>query len=115
MSTGRRRGAKPLTARDWIFGSRPRRLALRYILNTTPPEKGWTKTEIAKGSEVSRHGGADEHIDGLIALGLLTERGGRYWPDDRDPLLRDRIAEVVQQLETVPERRIDEVLADLGA
>lgn len=112
MTTGRtRRGPKPLTARDWIFGSRPRRLALRFVLRSDPGELGWTKSEIAEQCGVSKNGGADEHIDGLVALGLLTERAGRYRPGDPAVALHARLLELVQELEHVPERRIDELLS----
>jgi hypothetical protein len=56
MAGGGKRGVKPVTARDWLFGSRPRRLLLRFALSTEPPETGWTKTEIARNCEVGSHG-----------------------------------------------------------
>lgn len=112
MATGRtRRGPKRLTARDWIFGSRPRRLALRFVLHSDPGESGWTKSEIAEQCGVSKNGGIDEHIDGLVALGLLSERDGRYRSGDPAAALHTRLLELIQELEHVPERRIDELLA----
>lgn len=111
MSAGRtRRGAKPLTARDWIFGSRPRRLALRFVLRAKPAAVGWTKSEIAEKCGVSKNGGVDEHIDGLIALGLLREQAGRYRPADPAAALHARVLELIEELEHVPEQRIDELL-----
>lgn len=111
MSTGRtRRGSKPLTARDWIFGSRPRRLALRFVLRSEPGEAGWTKSEIAEQCGVSKNGGVDEHLDGLVALGLLSEQAGRYRPGDPAAALHARVLGLVQELEHVPEQRIDELL-----
>lgn len=111
MSVGQtRRGSKPLTARDWIFGSRPRRLALHFVLRSDPSETGWTKSEIAKQCGVSKNGGVDEHVDGLVALGLLSKRGGRYWPGDPAAALRARVAELIDELEHVPEQRIEELL-----
>jgi len=115
MNTGQKRGAKRVTARDWIFGSRPRRLALRFVLSSTPLGEGWTKSDIAERCEVSRHGGADEHIRGLVALGLLSERGGRYWPGQSAGALGERVAALVDELEAVPDRRIDELLDEAWA
>jgi hypothetical protein len=111
MAAGQHRGAKPLTARDWIFGSRPRRLALRFVLNATPSEAGWTKSVIAESCGVSKNGGADEHIRGLLALGLLSKRGGRYWPGTAaNGLVGVRLAELIDELEHVPDERIEELL-----
>lgn len=105
------RGAKPLTARDWLFGSRPRRLALRFVLRAQPSEGGWTKTEIAAQCGVSKNGGIDEHVAGLVALGLLDEHRGRYQPGDPAATLCARLLQVIDELEHVPEQRIDELLA----
>jgi hypothetical protein len=111
MNSGRtRRGAKPLTARDWLFGSRPRRLALRFVLYGEPTDAGWTKSEIAAQCGVSKNGGIDEHIDGLVALGLLREQSGRYRPGDPAVALHARVLELLEELEHVPERRIEELL-----
>jgi hypothetical protein len=113
MSIGRtRRGPKPLTARDWLFGSRPRRLALRFVLHAEPPNAGWTKSEIAFESGVSKHGGVDEHVDGLVALGLLKERDGRYVPGNPAGVLHLRLLALIDELERVPEQRIDELLSE---
>ncbi len=111
MAGGGKRGVKPVTARDWIFGSRPRRLLLRFALSAEAPETGWTKTEIARNCEVGAHGGADEHIKGLVALGLLTERDGRYWPLSPTNTLGDRVSALVAELDAVPACRIDDLLA----
>jgi hypothetical protein len=99
-----------MTARDWIFGSRPRRLALRFVLNQTPPEAGWTKAHIAAHCEVGPKGGADEHVRGLVALELLTERDGRYLPATPTSALAKRLADLVGELESVPEERIERLL-----
>lgn len=116
MAAGRtHRGPKPLTARDWIFGSRPRRLALRFVLHADAGETGWTKSDIAEQCGVSKNGGVDEHIDGLVALGLLSERAGRYRPGDPAAALHVRLLELVQELEHVPEQRIEELLRESTA
>jgi hypothetical protein len=114
MAGGGKRGVKPVTARDWIFGSRPRRLLLGLALSTQPPETGWTKAEIARNCGVGTHGGADEHITGLVALGLLIERDGRYWPMAPTNKLGDRVSALLKELDAVPECRIDELLAAPG-
>ncbi len=110
MTVGQQRGPKPLTARDWIFGSRPRRLALHFVLNATPSKKGWSKSDIAESCGVSKNGGADDHIRGLVALGLLSEEGGRYWPGDPATALGGRVAELIDELERVPDQRIEKLL-----
>ena len=115
MAVGRKRGVKPLMARDWIFGSRPRRLALRFVFSNQPPSGGWTKTDIAAGCGVSKHGGADEHIEGLLALGLLTVDGGRYRPGSPTSSLRVHLSKLVAALEDVPDQRITELKARQAA
>ncbi|MGH2921279.1 MAG: hypothetical protein ACRDKU_04340 [Gaiellaceae bacterium] len=110
MRSGGQRGAKALTARDWLFGSRPRRLVLRFVLDNEPPKEGWTKTDIAKGCGLSRNGGATDHIRGLVALDLLDEDDGRYRIGPLDGALFARVAALVDELEHVPDLRIDEVL-----
>jgi len=114
MSGGGKRGAKRVTARDWVFGSRPRRLALQLVLNEKPPKEGWTKTQIAARCEVGPKGGADEHVRGLLALELLTERDGRYVPAKPKSPLAKRLALLVGELESVPEERIERLLQDRG-
>lgn len=107
MTSGQKRGAKALTARDWLFGSRPRRLVLRFALHTDAPAEGWTKTDIALACGLSKHGGATAHVDGLVALGVLEEQDGRYRPGTLDNTLVARIAELIHELERVPEVSID--------
>lgn len=111
MTGGGKRGAKPLSARDWVFGSRPRRLALKFVLSTQAAQKGWSKAQIARASGVGEHGGADEHIAGLLALELLLERDGRYWPAQPSSELGGRLEALLGVLETVPEQRVAELLA----
>lgn len=100
-------------ARDWIFGSRPRRLVLRFVLDNAPPKQGWTKTKIAEGCGLSKNGGATDHIRGLVALDLLSEEAGRYRLGRLDSALFVRVAALVDELEHVPDdRRIDELLGE---
>lgn len=68
------RGRKALSDRDWLFGSRPRRLALEALF--AAPGQQWSKAALARAAEVSPHGGIDEHVEGLTRIGLL-ERDGR--------------------------------------
>jgi hypothetical protein len=111
MTTGRQRGAKPVTARDWLFGSRPRRLVLRFVMKGRPSRSGWTQTEIAHACGLSRHGGATAHIQGLVALGLLEECDGRYHRPKRQTALFRRVANLIDELDEVPEVRIDDLPA----
>jgi hypothetical protein len=113
MTDGGKRGPKALTARDWIFGSRPRRLILSFVLTAEPPAGGWSLTEIADAVRVDRHGGATGHVKGLLVLGLLVADGNRYRPGDREAPLAKQLLSVLGELERVPEARLDAVLADL--
>lgn len=97
-----------LTSRDWIFGSRPRRLVLDFVLSNDPGEEGWTKAALADKAGVHRKGGVDEHVRGLVALDLLDEREGRFWPADPDGGLAEHLRRVLSVLEKVPENRITE-------
>lgn len=67
------RGRKALTDRDWLFGSRPRRLALEALF--AEPDRRWSKAALARAAEVSPHGGIDEHVAGFTRIGLLTDDG----------------------------------------
>lgn len=69
-------GVKPLSSRDWLLGSRPRRLALAALLGE--PDRSWSKSEVARAAGVSVHGGIDEHVAGLVRVGLLARDGARW-------------------------------------
>jgi hypothetical protein len=109
MTGQQKRGSKHLTARDWLFGSRPRRLVLRFILDHDAPEDGWTKSDIATACGLSIYGGAAAHINGLVGLGLLDEEDGRYWPLSIENSLLARVADLVDELEGVPDIPITEL------
>lgn len=70
------RGVKALSSRDWLFGSRPRRLALEALV--AEPNRAWTKADLARAAGVSVHGGIDEHVAGFARVGLLV-RDGASW------------------------------------
>lgn len=110
MTSGGQRGPKPLTARDWLFGSRPRRLVLRFVLNTVAPEGGWSKADLASHCQVSKYGGVSGHVDGLIALGLLEQVGERFRPDQSRTQLRAHLNALLDDLECVPDERLEQVL-----
>lgn len=102
-----RRGAKPLTRRDWIFGSRPRRLALHHVLTSEPPSEGWSKTELARVASVSPNGGVDEHVQGLLEIGILevldSRRPPRYRLAEPVPLLATRLKALLAALDEIPD------------
>ncbi len=110
MSIGEQRGPKRLTARDWLFGSRPRRLALRFVLNTAAPEGGWSKADLAAHCQVSKYGGISGHVDGLVVLGLLEEVGDRFRPDQSRTKLRTHLNALLSELEAIPDERLEDVL-----
>src|SRR4051812_6195891 len=96
-----KRGRKPLGRRDWIFGSGPRRALLGAVLRQQPPERGWTKAELARAAGVTTKGGVDEHVAGLAALGLLAQRDGRWFPRAQTRLA-GALRDVLYELETLP-------------
>jgi hypothetical protein len=71
-----KRGAKSLSARDWLFGSRPRRLALEALL--ADPGRRWSKAALARAADVDPHGGIDEHVAGFAAIGLIVREDRHY-------------------------------------
>jgi hypothetical protein len=102
----RRRGAQPLSDRDWLFGSRPRRKLLEGVLLGRQPPDGWTRPELARVAGVVANGGADEHIAGLRRLRLLTvdtERGGVWRSSADDPALAAALRRLLLALGEVPE------------
>jgi hypothetical protein len=98
-------GAQPVSDRDWVFGSRPRRLLLEGTLKARAPRTGWSKTELAVIAGVSEHGGVDEHVDGLVAIGLLKRSGRRLAPVSPRPPLASALSSVVRELRHVPDAR----------
>lgn len=88
-------GSKPLSTRDWIFGSRPRRLLLERAIAGRSPRDGWNKTELAALAEVTPNGGVDEHVAGLVAVGLLDGQEGRWCVPAPRPPLAGAVARVV--------------------
>ena len=100
MSDGKR-GRKPLGRQDWLFGSAPRRVLLREVLDTPVPDEGWTKADLARRAGLSTKGGVDEHVTGLAAIGLLQQRDGRWFPRVQTPLAR-ALREVLSELEALP-------------
>ena len=99
---GRRRGAKALTPRDWLFGSRPRRIALEALLAEGPGES-WSKARLARAAGVSPHGGIDEHVAGFVDIGLLERRGGGYGLADPPPPYLDSLARLLRELRRLPD------------
>ncbi len=92
------RGPKLLTARDWLFGSRPRRLALATILSPRPPEAGWTREQLAAAAEVSLRG-VDAHLDGFRRLGLIERTATGYRAVRPSPELAGDLRRLLRTLE----------------
>lgn len=69
------RGPKGLSARDWLLGSRPRRLVLEAVL--ADPGHTWLLKELVELSGVGARG-LDAHLRGLEALGVI-ERDVAGW------------------------------------
>ncbi len=98
----RRRGAKVLTRRDWLFGSRPRRIALEALLAEGPGE-AWSKARLARAAGVSPHGGIDEHVAGFVDIGLLERRDGGYALADPPPPYLDSLTRLLRELRGLPD------------
>jgi hypothetical protein len=113
--SGQNVGAQPVSDRDWVFGSRPRRLLLEGTLKGRVPAAGWSKTELAAIAGVSEHGGVDEHVAGLVAIGLLERRGRRLVLVSPRPGLAGALSSVVRELRHVPDERLREPVAAAGA
>ncbi|HST40087.1 MAG TPA: hypothetical protein VLK58_11285 [Conexibacter sp.] len=96
-----RRGAKPLTRRDWLFGSRPRRMALEALL--AEPGEAWSKARLARAAGVSPHGGIDEQVDGFVRIGLIERRDGGYALADPPPAYAATLAALLRELERLPD------------
>ncbi len=101
-SGGRRRGAKVLARRDWLFGSRPRRVALEALLAEGPGES-WSKARLARAAGVSPHGGIDEHVAGFLDIGLLERRDGGYALADPPPPYLDSLTKLLRELRGLPD------------
>lgn len=97
-----RRGAKALTQRDWLFGSRPRRMALEALLSEAPGEP-WSKARLARAAGVSPNGGIDEHVAGFVSIGLLERRGRGYALADPPPAYLDSLSALLAELRELPD------------
>src|SRR4051794_1474789 len=103
MSDGRRRGAQPLSDRDWLFGSRPRRRLLEGVLMNRAGGRKWTRPDLAELAGVVANGGADAHVDGLVRLGLLVPSNAGEWePAHPRPPLGVALRRVLVGLQGVP-------------
>src|SRR3954454_13692124 len=100
MSDGKH-GPKALRGRDWIVGCAPRRALLQAVLGAPPRAAGWTKSDLARAPGVTTKGGVDDHVAGLVAVGLLAGApGGRWRPVTRTPLGR-ALRRVLSELERI--------------
>lgn len=104
--TEKRRGSRPLSVRDWPFGSRGRRLFLDTVLLEVPPAAGWTKSDLERAASVER-GGADRLIDGAAAIGLLAPRDGRWDRAETPPELIAALATLVRLSRELPDASIE--------
>lgn len=95
------RGVKPLSSRDWLLGSRPRRLALQALLEN--PERAWSKADLAQACGVSPNGGIDDQIDGLVRVGLLAADGRQWRLSAPDSPLAERLSALLLALADLPD------------
>jgi hypothetical protein len=91
------RGRKALTDRDWLFGSRPRRLALEALF--AAPDREWSKAALARAAGVSAHGGIDEHVTGFTRIGLLVRDGDVFRLANPLPSYAASLARLLEELE----------------
>jgi hypothetical protein len=100
------RGPKELSARDWLLGSRPRRLALEALLSVPP--RAWRVQELVERCGVGSRG-LDSHLRGLEHLGLAVRtEAGWVAPARSSPLARPLRA-LLRALEHVDEVGLDEL------
>jgi hypothetical protein len=102
--TSGRRGCKTLSSRDWLFGSRPRRLALEALF-AAQSDKRWSKAELARAAQVSANGGIDEHVDGFERIGLLQPDGRGYVLRKPPPAFADELSRLLAALRDVADTR----------
>jgi hypothetical protein len=98
-----KRGAKPLSARDWLFGSRPRRLALEALL--AEPGRRWSKAALARAAGVDPRGGIDEHVVGFATIGLLVREDGGYVLAEPLPGFAGALRALLGELSAIPDSR----------
>lgn len=94
------RGPKLVSDRDWIFGSRPRRLALATILAPGPASQEWSRSALADAAEVTLRG-IDGHLDGFCRLGLIEQTAAGYRRTSPMPPLAKDLRRVLSQLDAV--------------
>jgi hypothetical protein len=94
------RGPKHVSERDWIFGSRPRRLALVTILAPGPARQEWSRAALADAAEVTLRG-IDGHLDGFCRLGLIEQTDTGYRRTNPMPPLARDLRRVLAHLEAV--------------
>lgn len=102
----RKRGAKAVSDRDWLFGSRPRRQLLEGLLLGQGPHGPWGRAELAEFAGVVANGGVDEHLQGLARLGLIFHDGQvrrRWHPVDPPAPLAEALVGVLTALRAVPD------------
>jgi len=101
------RGSQTLSERDWVFGSRPRRRLLEAILTGRQPEQGWSRGALADRAGVGANGGVDEHLTGLLRLGLVTleQPNPQIWRRaEPPPKLAKKLAAVLRELGETTDR-----------
>jgi hypothetical protein len=99
-----KRGAKSVSDRDWLFGSRPRRLALEALLRDDP-KRAWTKADLARAAGVSPKGGIDEHLAGFERIGLVVPRDRGYGLADPPPAFMPSLRQLLAQLAPLSDHR----------
>ena len=104
--TEKRRGSRQLEIRDWPLGSRGRRLFLGAVLLDTPPESGWSKTDLERAAGVER-GGADRLLEGAASLGLVRWDGRRWYPGEPPPRVAGPLEDLVALSRELPEGAIE--------
>jgi hypothetical protein len=62
--------------RDWLFAKQSKRLLLEALLRA--PERGWTRSQLARVSGQHLKARMDLHLAPLLESGLLERRGDVY-------------------------------------
>jgi hypothetical protein len=101
------RGSQTLSQRDWVFGSRPRRRLLEAILIGRQPKQGWSRAALADKAGVGANDGVDEHLAGLLRLGLITleQPNPQIWRAAQPRTkLAEKLAAVLRELGGAPDQ-----------
>jgi len=72
------------------------------VLASPAPAGGWSKADLARAAGVHTKGGVDDHVAGLVALGLLAGGPDGRWRPTRRTALGTALRRVLTELDRIP-------------